>query len=141
MASDRAQGTPSPSASSIFLPLGRISRRNSKSSLNNPVDRNTLNEALDHIHTAASTSQSLTVFNDYTNPPTASSASEGKLVTEEVQGGLSGLYNKLIASVSGTKAFVENVDISANTRHVAAEGTQLEKIATDETTKEHLDGV
>jgi 1-phosphatidylinositol-3-phosphate 5-kinase len=141
MASDHAQGTPSPSASSIFLPLGRISRRNSKSSLNNPVDRDTLNEALDHIHTAASTSQSLTVFNDYTNPPTASSANEGKGVTEEVQGGLSGLYNKLIASVSGTKPDLENVDVSASTRHVAAEGTPSEKLAMDEATKDHQDSV
>jgi 1-phosphatidylinositol-3-phosphate 5-kinase len=141
MASDRAQGTPSPSASSIFLPLGRISRRNSKSSQNNPVDRNTLNEALDHIHTAASNSQSLTVFNDYTSPPAPSSASEGKGLAEEVQGGLSGLYNKLIASVSGTKADSENVDTATSTRHVAADGTPPTKLATDESTKEQLDGL
>jgi 1-phosphatidylinositol-3-phosphate 5-kinase len=141
MASDHVQGTPSPSASSIFLPLGRISRRNSKSSLNNSVDRNTLNEALDNIHTAASNSQSLTVFNDYTNPPAASSTSEGKGLAEEVQGGLSGLYNKLIASVSGIKADSESVDGAANTRHVAADSTPSTKLAVDEATKEQLDGV
>ena len=141
MASDRAQGTPSPSASSIFLPLGHTSRRNSKSSLNSPVDRNTLNEALDHIHTAASNSQSLTVFNDFTNPPVPLSTSEGKGLAEEVQGGLSGLYNKLIASVSGTKADPESVDTAANTRHVAADSTQAAKLAGDGMTKEHIDSV
>ena len=141
MASDRAQGTPSPSASSIFLPLGRLSRRNSKSSLNNSVDRNTLNEALDHIHNAASNSQSLTVFNDYTNPPAVSSASESKGLAEEVQGGLSGLYNKLIASVTGTKGDSGIVDPAADTRRVAVDGTPPATLVMDETTTEHLDGV
>ena len=141
MASDYAQGNQSPSASSIFLPLGRISRRNSKSSLNKPVDRDTLNEALDHIHTAASNSHSLTVFNDYTNPPAASSATEGKGLAEELQGGLSGLYNKLIASVSGTKGDFESVDVAANSRQVSTDGTQMTKVVLGETTKEHLDSV
>jgi 1-phosphatidylinositol-3-phosphate 5-kinase len=137
MTSDHAQGTPSPSASSLFLPLGRISRRNSKSSLNNPVDRDTLNEALDHIHTAASNSQSLTVFNDYTNPPAPLSASESKGLAEELQGGLSGLYNKIIASVSGTKGEPEAVDTADNPRQVAADGAPPAKLATAEATREH----
>src|SRR4051812_262085 len=141
MVSDHAQGTPSPSASSIFLPLGRISRRNSKSSLNDQVDRDTLNEALDHIHTAASNSQSLTVFNDYTNPPAPSSASEGKGLAEELQGGLSGLYNKIIASVSGTKGDPEGFEATDNPRQVAADGTPLAKLATAEATREHVSGV
>ena len=138
MASDHAQGTPSPSTSSIFLPLGRISRRNSKSSLNNQVDRDTLNEALDHIHTAASNSQSLTVFNDYTNPPAPSSASESKGLAEELQGGLSGLYNKIIASVSGTKGDPEALDAADTPRQVVADGTPPAKLATAEATREHL---
>src|SRR5271155_3038190 len=141
MASDHAQGTPSPSASCIFLPLGRISRRNSKSSLNNQVDRDTLNEALDHIHTAASNSQSLTVFNDYTNPPAPLSTSEGKGLAEELQGGLSGLYNKIIASVSGTKGDPEALDAADNPRQIAADGTPPAKPATAEATREHLNGV
>jgi len=141
MTSDHTQGTPSPSASSIFLPLGRISRRNSKSSLNNQVDRDTLNEALDHIHTAASNSQSLTVFNDYTSPPAPSSASEGKGLAEELQGGLSGLYNKIIASVSGTKGDPEALDATDNPRQIAADGAPPAKPTTAETTREHLNGV
>src|ERR1700733_1978494 len=138
MASDHAQGTPSPSSSSIFLPLGRISRRNSKSSLNTQVDRDTLNEALDHIHTAASNSQSLTVFNDYTNPPVPSSAGEGKGLAEELQGGLSGLYNKIIASVSGTKGDPEVLDTADNPHQVVADGAPPAKPATTEVTREHL---
>jgi 1-phosphatidylinositol-3-phosphate 5-kinase len=141
MASDHAQGTPSPSASSIFLPLGRISRRNSKSSLNNQVDRDTLNEALDHIHTAASNSQSLTVFNDYTNPPAPSSASEGKGLAEELQGGLSGLYNKIIASVSGTKGDPEGLDAAEHPRQVVADGTPPAILAATEAAREHLTAV
>lgn len=60
-------------------------------------------EALDNIHTAASQSQTLTVFNEYTSPPAASTAVESKGLAGELQGGLTGLYNKFRASVGGTK--------------------------------------
>ncbi|ETI28878.1 hypothetical protein G647_01330 [Cladophialophora carrionii CBS 160.54] len=93
----------SPSASSIFLPLGRTRRRDSKASLSHELDQDALNQALNNIHTAASQSNNLTVFNDYTDPPTAASQSEGKSLASEIQGGISGLYNKLKATVGAAK--------------------------------------
>ena len=93
----------SPSASSIFLPLGRNGRRGSKASISHELDQDALNQALHHIHTAASQSNNLTVFNDYTDPPTAGSQVDGKSLASEIQGGISGLYNKIKASVGGTK--------------------------------------
>ncbi len=100
---DKHKDKDSPSASSIFLPLGRHGRRGSKASLNHELDQDALNQALNNIHTAASQSNNLTVFNDYTDPPTAASAIEAKSLASEIQGGLSGLYNKLKATVGGTK--------------------------------------
>ncbi|KAJ9503737.1 Mitochondrial distribution and morphology protein 12 [Exophiala xenobiotica] len=94
---------PSPSASSIFLPLGRTARRDSKSSLSNGLDQDALNQALNTIHTAASQSNNLTVFNEYTDPPAAASNQENKTLASEIQGGISGLYNKLRASVGAAK--------------------------------------
>ncbi|KIW20755.1 hypothetical protein PV08_01333 [Exophiala spinifera] len=97
------QDNPSPSASSIFLPLGRRGRRDSKSSLSTDLDQDALNHALNTIHTAASQSNNLTVFNEYTDPPAAASNHENKSLAGEIQGGISGLYNKLKASVGAVK--------------------------------------
>lgn len=97
------QENSSPSASSIFLPLGRRARRDSKASLSQGLDQDALNEVLDTIHTAASQSNNLTVFNEYTDPPAAASNLENRTLAGEIQGGISGLYNKLIASVGGAK--------------------------------------
>ena len=150
MASGAAQATPSPSASSIFLPLGRLSRSGSKSSLSNPVNRDTLNEALDSIHSAACQSQSLTVFNEYTTPPPATSAVEVKGLAGELQGGFTGLYNKLIASVSGSKEGAETAEKSApdqiprthdefHTRETNQSAPPIKSTGT-ETKKGHTDG-
>lgn len=103
MANDDGHDAPSPSASSIFLPLGRRSRRESRASSSIQVDKESLMEALDNIHTAASQSQTLTVFNEYTSPPPASTTVEHKGLAGELQGGLTGLYNKIRASVGGAK--------------------------------------
>ncbi|KAJ9602394.1 Mitochondrial distribution and morphology protein 12 [Cladophialophora chaetospira] len=100
---DKQKDKDSPSASSIFLPLGKRARRDSKASLSHELDQDALNQALNNIHTAASQSNDLTVFNDYTTPPAAGSAVEGMSLVSEIQGGISGLYNKLKASVGGTK--------------------------------------
>lgn len=89
----------SPSASSIFLPPGLRARRDSKSSLSTELDQEALNQALNTIHTAASQSQVLTVFNEYTDPPSAASKYESKGIAADIHGGLSGLYNKLKASI------------------------------------------
>ncbi|EED16341.1 1-phosphatidylinositol-3-phosphate 5-kinase (Fab1), putative [Talaromyces stipitatus ATCC 10500] len=100
MTSQKANEPPSPSASSIFLPLGR---RGSRSSLSTQAERETLTEALDQIHSAAYQSHSLTVFNEFANPSTSSSVVENNNVQNDSQGGLSGLYSRLRASVGGAK--------------------------------------
>ncbi|KAF7509055.1 hypothetical protein GJ744_008450 [Endocarpon pusillum] len=101
-------GSPSPTASTIFLPLGRPPRRGSRASDSEPIDRETLNEALDNIHNAAYQSTSLTVFNEYTSPPDASLATEKPGIAGELQGSLSGLYSKFKASVEGAKDFISS---------------------------------
>lgn len=103
MTSQRSQGASSPSASSIFLPLGR---RGSRSSLSTQAEREGLNAALDQIHTAAYQSDSLTVFNDFTSPPAPTSVTEDKSLSNEIQGGLSGLYSRLRTSVGGVRDIV-----------------------------------
>ena len=70
------------------------------------MDKEALSQALDLIHNDASQSETLTTFNEYTSPPTSSSL-DGKSITSELQGGLSGLYNRLRASVGGVSQKVE----------------------------------
>ncbi|KAI9038561.1 1-phosphatidylinositol-3-phosphate 5-kinase FAB1 [Aspergillus affinis] len=111
MESQRSQGTSSPGASSIFLPLGR---RGSRASLSTQAERQGLNAALDQIHTAAYQSDSLTVFNDFTNPPAPTSAAEEKSFSGELQGGLSGLYSRLRTSVGGVRDIVSGVGRSSD---------------------------
>ncbi|KAH0563270.1 hypothetical protein GP486_002166 [Trichoglossum hirsutum] len=111
MASKPLQNPPSPSASTLFLPLGRLSRRGSLASLSSPaqLDRESLSQALDQIHNSASQSESLTTFNEFTSPPTSSSIPEGKSLTGElVQGGLSGLYSRFREVVGGVRDIVED---------------------------------
>lgn len=96
MSTQQSRDTPSPSASSIFLPLGR---RGSRASLSTQAEQENLNAALDHIHNAAYQSGSLTVFNEFTNPPVPSAATDDKSISGELQGGLSGLYSRLRGGV------------------------------------------
>ncbi|PYH98192.1 1-phosphatidylinositol-3-phosphate 5-kinase [Aspergillus ellipticus CBS 707.79] len=98
MASHQSQGTSSPSASSVFLPLGR---RGSRASISTQAERESLNAALDQIHTAAYQSDTLTVFNEFTSPPASTSATDEKTLSGELQGGLSGLYSRFRTSVGG----------------------------------------
>lgn len=107
MALSAVRENASPSASSIFLPLGRRGRGDSKSSLSNPVDQDALQQALNTIHTAASQSHDLTVFNEYTDPPALTTDHDSKGIAGEIQGSLSGLYNKLMGSVAVSKDVVE----------------------------------
>ena len=96
--------SPSPSASSGFLQLGR---RGSKGSLaTTQTERETKHAALDQIHNAAYQSDSLTHFNDFTSPPTPVSAQDDKRLSEELQGGLSGLYSRFRTSVGGMRDIV-----------------------------------
>ncbi|KAF2103061.1 hypothetical protein NA57DRAFT_28803, partial [Rhizodiscina lignyota] len=63
-----------------------------------------LASTLDHIHTNASQSEALTTFAEYAPPPRSAAGSEAKtLAGELVQGGISGLYSRLKASVGSSK--------------------------------------
>jgi 1-phosphatidylinositol-3-phosphate 5-kinase len=65
--------------------------------------RNGLSDSLLQIHATAKASDALTTFGDLTaSPPAASSTTEAKGI-ELVQGGFSGLYNRIKASVGGVK--------------------------------------
>ncbi|KAF2089106.1 hypothetical protein K490DRAFT_38364 [Saccharata proteae CBS 121410] len=104
MPSKPGSDAPSPSTSTLRLslgPLGRASRRGSIASLSSrtPVDKEVLSQALDQIHTSASRSESLTTFDQFASPPSASSHDSKGITSEIVQGGLSGLYNRFRASV------------------------------------------
>ncbi|KAL4960135.1 1-phosphatidylinositol-3-phosphate 5-kinase FAB1 [Aspergillus stella-maris] len=101
-----SQGNSSPSASSIFLPLGR---RSSRASLSTQAERENLTAALDQIHTAAYQSDALTVFNEFASPPVPASTVDDKTVADEIHGGLSGLYSRLRTSVGGMRDMVSGV--------------------------------
>lgn len=92
---------PSPSASSVLLPyLGaNRSRRGSLASITSrkEIDKDALAQALDHIHTSASKSETLTSFHDFDGGAGSGRAGPKELVSS----GVSGLYNKLRQSVSG----------------------------------------
>lgn len=106
MASRPYRDADSPSASSTFLPqLRRGSRRGSLSSLSSNLqpDRETVSQALDLIHSSASQSGSLTTFNEYTSPPSSSSGPDSKSIAGELQGGITGFYHRIRASVGGVK--------------------------------------
>jgi len=98
----------SPSASSSFLSQLRRSRRGSHASISSTsqINKGTLAEALDQIHSTASQSDALTTFNEYTSPPSSSSGGEDRGNTSELQGGFSGLYSRFRASVGNVKDIV-----------------------------------
>ncbi|KAI9924631.1 hypothetical protein ASPWEDRAFT_172405 [Aspergillus wentii DTO 134E9] len=127
MASQKSQGTSSPSASSIFLPLGR---RGSRSSISTQAEQENLNAALDQIHTAAYNSDSLTVFNEFTNPPAPTSATDEKSLSGELQGGLSGLYSRFRTSVGGVRDIVSGVGKSSD--KAAAESSAVKNSTSDQ---------
>ncbi|KAF7117900.1 hypothetical protein CNMCM5793_007231 [Aspergillus hiratsukae] len=125
MAYQQSQGTSSPSASSIFLPLGR---RGSRASVSTQAERESLNAALDQIHTAAYQSDSLTVFNDFTSPPVPASATEEKNLSE-MQGGLSGLYSRFRTSVGGMRDIVSGAGKSSD--KVAPDGPAIKSTTSE----------
>ncbi|KPI45419.1 1-phosphatidylinositol 3-phosphate 5-kinase fab1 [Cyphellophora attinorum] len=94
-----SKSTSSPSTSSVFLPLARRVRRDSKASIAADLDQDALNEALDSVHSVASQSQGLTVFNEYTDPPSSASKNDTKSLAADLSGGITGLYTKLKATV------------------------------------------
>ena len=102
MASSEQTGTSSPSVSSSFLPLNR-QRRSSVMSVASTLDKDTLNQALDNIHRAASCSDALTTFNEFAAPPSKGNSREGLGITGDIQGSLNGFYNRIKASVGVSK--------------------------------------
>ncbi|KAH0536983.1 hypothetical protein FGG08_006185 [Glutinoglossum americanum] len=138
MASKPLQNPPSPSASTLFLPLGRLSRRGSLASLSSPtqLDKESLSQALDQIHSSASQSESLTTFNEFASPPSSSSVPEGKsLAGELVQSGLSGLYSRFREVVGGVRDIVEDAmgsgaDAGTDTSTTKSGGSVSEASAT-----------
>ena len=117
----------SPSTSSAFLSQSRRSRRSSIVSLpsTSQIGKEALAETLDQIHSTASQSDTLTTFNAYTSPPSSSAGTEGKGITSELQGGLSGLYSRLRASVGNVKDIVATFGDENNEDDVSAKSPRF----------------
>lgn len=101
----KSEGTSTPSASYAFHTLGRRGSRGSLATTQTERDTN-MNPSLDQIHTAAYQSDSLTLFDEFTSPPAQVPASDDKRLSEELQGGLSGLYSRFRTSVGGMRDIV-----------------------------------
>ena len=123
MASKPSREGDSISTSSVLLPQLRHSRRGSLSSLasTTQLGKESISQALDQIHFTASQSESLTTFNEYTSPPSSSSGPDSKSLAGELQGGLSGLYNRFRASVGNVRDIV----------NVGGEDEALEKVSAE----------
>ena len=67
------------------------------------TERESMNAALDNYHNAAYQSESLTLFNDFTSPPDPAATSDEKGLSDELQGGLSGLYSRFRNYVGGVR--------------------------------------
>ncbi|KAJ5337736.1 Zinc finger FYVE/PHD-type [Penicillium brevicompactum] len=83
------------------LPLGRRGSRGSMATTQ--TERESMNATLDHYHNTAYQSDSLTLFNEFTSPPAPAPTSDEKGLSEELQGGLSGLYSRFRTSVGGVR--------------------------------------
>jgi 1-phosphatidylinositol-3-phosphate 5-kinase len=105
MPSQKSLESPSPSISPANLDLVESRRGSLTSQLSRETAGNdTVSNALDHIHTSASRSGALTTFDEFSSPPRPQSSGEGKgFGGDIVQGGLSGLYSRIKASVGATK--------------------------------------
>lgn len=92
--------------SALMSDPARHPRRESLSSLSSTakLEREALSHALDQIHFAASQSDTLTAFNDFSSPPLSTSVEESTGGTGSlVQTGLSGLYSRLRGAVEAVK--------------------------------------
>ncbi|CAG8012404.1 unnamed protein product [Penicillium olsonii] len=104
MASQKQEDSRSVSESSSFHPLGRRGSRGSMATTR--TERESINATLDHYHNAAYQSDTLTLFNEFTSPPAPAPSSDEKGLSEELQGGLSGLYSRFRTSVGGVRDIV-----------------------------------
>ncbi|KAL8857225.1 MAG: hypothetical protein Q9178_006150 [Gyalolechia marmorata] len=108
MNSEHAATEKTPSISTLDLDRKRDSRRGSigSSAGASQFDKDTFAQTLDQINQHASRSDSLTTFNEYTSPPSSSVGGETKGLAGELQGGLSGFYKKVRASVGNVRDIV-----------------------------------
>ena len=92
-----------------------------------------MNAALDQIHNQAYQSDALTVFNDFSAPQAPTSAVDDKNLSEDIPGGLSGLYSRLKVSVGGVKDIVSGTGKPGD--KVSAESSVAKSSADDSSTK------
>lgn len=104
------------SASTAVLPQLRSSRHGSMASISTAsrLEKETRAHTLDQIHNSACHTDTLTTFNEFTAPPSASSGTDGKGIASELHGGLSGLYNRLRASVGNVRDIVSHMSEDGN---------------------------
>lgn len=122
----KPEGEGASTSSLLPLPL------TSPSSKPSQLDKTVLAQTLDQIHHTASQTESLTTFNQYTAPPPVTSGSDGKGIASELQGGLSGLYSRIRASVGTVR------DIVTHAHDESADDKSL-KSPTASTTRTILD--
>ncbi|KAL8656963.1 MAG: hypothetical protein Q9226_002398 [Calogaya cf. arnoldii] len=108
MNSEHGTTDKSPSTSTFDLLQKIHSRRGSigSSTGTSQLDKDTLAQSLDQINQHASRSDTLTTFNEYTSPPSSSNGGETRGIAGELQGGLSGFYRKVRASVGNVRDIV-----------------------------------
>ncbi|KAL8698007.1 MAG: hypothetical protein Q9224_002050 [Gallowayella concinna] len=97
-----------PSTSTLDLPQPPRSRPGSitSSAGTTQFEKDNLSQALDEINQHASRSDILTTFNEYTSPPSSLPSGETKGFAGELQGGLTGFYRKVRASVGNVRDIV-----------------------------------
>ncbi|KAF2436730.1 hypothetical protein EJ08DRAFT_691055 [Tothia fuscella] len=100
----KAPADTSSPAASLTVISREASRRGSLASLRSKpshiMDKDAI---LDRIHTTASQSDALTTFDDFTPPRPGSRSDSRAFAGDIVQGGLSGLYSRIKASVGAAK--------------------------------------
>lgn len=99
----KPEGEGASTSSLLLLPLTSLTSSSSKPS---QPDKTVLAQTLDQIHNTASQTESLTTFNEYTAPPPVASGTDGKGIASDLQGGLSGLYSRIRASVGTVRDIV-----------------------------------
>lgn len=125
----KPEGEGASTSSLLLLPLTSLASPSFKPS---QPDKTVLAQTLDQIHHTASQTESLTTFNEYTAPPPVSSGTDGKGIASELQGGLSGLYSRIRASVGTVR------DIVTHAHDESADDKSL-KSPTASTTRTILD--
>lgn len=111
MANTTGNLSESPFATPAVFPPLRSSRNGSITSLSTAsrLDKEVRAQTLDQIHNSACNTETLTTFNEFTSPPSASCGNDGKGIASELHGGLSGLYNRFRASVGNVRDIVSQI--------------------------------